>query len=191
MAKTKPEIDRNEKREEILGVARRLFVETGYDASSMSRIAEEAGVAPNTIYWYFADKDALLIAVLNDLLADGMREYEERKKSSPETQLLWLLGKFDSVQGLIATVHARLSTSQALRTWHDNYHLMNEATLRAELARHGMPSADLGPAARVYMFVLEGLFAHPTPNKDRQAIVKWFISALGETIRASTRAGGR
>src|SRR5688572_9824777 len=82
MAKTRPDIDRKEKRDEILGVARRLFVEAGYDVTSMSRIAEESGVAPNTIYWYFADKDALLIAVLNAVIAEGMREYQARKKGS-------------------------------------------------------------------------------------------------------------
>lgn len=184
MAKTRPDIDRKEKRDEILGVARRLFVEAGYEVTSMSRIAEESGVAPNTIYWYFADKDALLIAVLNAVIADGMREYQERKKGSADGQIMWLLGVLESVQSLITTVHARLPASEALRAWHANFHRVAEATLRAEMGARGMPADQLGPAARVYMFVVEGLLAHPAALKDRQATAQWFVSLLGKAARA-------
>ena len=39
-----------EKRAEIVTVARTLFVDAGYDATSMGRLAAAAGVASNTIY---------------------------------------------------------------------------------------------------------------------------------------------
>ena len=42
---------------EIIAAARTLFIETGYEDTSISRLAAAAGVAPNTIYWYFKDKD--------------------------------------------------------------------------------------------------------------------------------------
>ena len=64
--------DREEKRAEIVVAARRLFVEEGYDAASMTRIARDAGVVSNTLYWYFQDKDSILIAVLDAVLADLM-----------------------------------------------------------------------------------------------------------------------
>jgi AcrR family transcriptional regulator len=181
MAKTKSELDRKEKRQEILAVARGLFVEAGYDATSMSRIAEQAGVAPNTIYWYFADKDALLIAVLNGMVSDALSEFARRKEGPLEAQVLWLLGVLEDAQHLIATVHARVPLAETVRTWHTNFHRMLEATLHAELGRYGVASADLPHAARAAMFVIEGLLAHPTTPKERRALVRWLVAMIGRT----------
>ena len=61
MARNKRLQDREEKQKEIMSAARTLFLNEGYEATSMSRIANIAGVAPNTIYWYFKDKDELLV----------------------------------------------------------------------------------------------------------------------------------
>ena len=69
--------DREEKRAELLAAARRLFIENGYEATSMAALAKAAGVAGNTIYWYFADKDDVLIAVLDAVLSDALAEYEQ------------------------------------------------------------------------------------------------------------------
>ena len=62
--RTQPEA---EKRAELISTARALFLSDGYDATPMNRIAREAGVTPNTIYWYFRDKEQLLLAVLDEL----------------------------------------------------------------------------------------------------------------------------
>jgi AcrR family transcriptional regulator len=182
MAKTKTELARSQKELQICTVARRMFVEFGYDVS-VNRIAEEAGVAPNTLYWYFADKDALLIAVLDQILAEGVHEFAARRQGTLESQVVWLLGVLGGVENLIATVHARLALSESLSTWHTNFHRMMEATLFAQLRNHGVPSADLEHAARVAMFVIEGLLAHPSSSKDRRALVRWLISMVPTTAK--------
>lgn len=182
MAKTKNDLGRKEKELEISAVARRMFVETGYEVS-VNRIAEAAGVAPNTLYWYFADKDALLIAVLDQIVAEGAREFVARRQGTLETQVVWLLGVLEGVENLIATVHARLAISESLRTWHTNFHSMVEATLLARLRDHGVPSVDLEYAARVAMFVIEGLLAHPSSTKDRRALIRWLVSTVPMTAQ--------
>ena len=48
----------------ILDSALRLFLELGYGATSMKRIGEEAGVAPNTLYARFPDKEVLFKAIV-------------------------------------------------------------------------------------------------------------------------------
>src|SRR5690242_16975955 len=133
MPRTQLKLDKAEKRAHILAVARRLFAQAGYDATSMGRLAEAAGVAPNTIYWYFADKDALLVAVLEALVAEGLREFRVRRKSSAEDQVMWLLDLLEGAGSIIATVHARVALSDSVRTWHDNFHRMLEAMLQEEL----------------------------------------------------------
>jgi TetR/AcrR family transcriptional regulator, cholesterol catabolism regulator len=176
--KPKAEPERQENKGEILQVARRLFLEKGYGLTTMSHIAAEAGVAPNTIYWYFADKDALLIAVLDALVADAARDFQARLKGSLEGQITWLLGEFDRLHNMITTVHSRASASEALGKWHDNFHRVLEAGLIAALRRHGVREDDLAPASRVLTFVVEGLLVHPSSAKDRRALVRWVVQLV-------------
>lgn len=54
-----------------------LFVEQGYDATTVAQIAERAGVTKSTFFRYFPDKRELLVAgqeTLSRLLADGIAE---------------------------------------------------------------------------------------------------------------------
>jgi len=74
MAKNKRAVDRQLKTDEIVNAAMRLFVERGFDATSMAMIAAEADVAPNTLYWYYPSKDDILVGVLNRLVAAGLSE---------------------------------------------------------------------------------------------------------------------
>lgn len=47
-------------RNRILDAARELFIESGYDAVTMRRIAGKIDYSPTTIYLHFEDKDALI-----------------------------------------------------------------------------------------------------------------------------------
>src|ERR671913_1071568 len=56
-------------REAVLGAARRVADDQGVDHLTMPRLAAELGVTPNALYTYFPDKEALLDALVDDLLA--------------------------------------------------------------------------------------------------------------------------
>ena len=53
--------------EHLLDVATEIFVRLGYNATTLDRIAAEAGVAKRTIYARYADKQALFFAVMRRL----------------------------------------------------------------------------------------------------------------------------
>ena len=54
----------------LIAAARRLFVERGYERSTMRELARAAGVATGTAYGHFPDKSTLLAAALdNDIAA--------------------------------------------------------------------------------------------------------------------------
>jgi AcrR family transcriptional regulator len=61
------EVGAAETRREILRAARRLFAAHGYVGTSLQQIAEESGVAVQTIYSSVGSKAALVLA-LNDLI---------------------------------------------------------------------------------------------------------------------------
>ncbi len=69
-------VPKEQRREELLVAAAQLFVQDGYEAASMSRIAKQAGVTANTLYWYFADKDELLVAVADAYLQALLHEHQ-------------------------------------------------------------------------------------------------------------------
>lgn len=52
------------KRRQILDGARKLFLDLGFDAASMGEIARAAGVSKGTLYVYFADKNHLFEAIV-------------------------------------------------------------------------------------------------------------------------------
>ncbi len=60
------ESEKQELRHAILQAASDLFVERGYEGFSLRQVAERIGYSPTTIYLYFADKDSLIFALLDD-----------------------------------------------------------------------------------------------------------------------------
>jgi len=60
------ETGENRKYRLILEKARALFLQNGFDATSMDTIAREAGVSKATVYVHFAGKDDLLLKLIND-----------------------------------------------------------------------------------------------------------------------------
>lgn len=64
-------------RERLVLAAVDLFTERGYDATTVTEIAERAGVTKSTFFRYFPDKREILVAgqeTLSRLLADGIAE---------------------------------------------------------------------------------------------------------------------
>ena len=55
------------RREQIVRAATRIFAEKGFRRATTREVAREAGVSEGTIYNYFEDKDALLMAILHKL----------------------------------------------------------------------------------------------------------------------------
>ena len=56
-------------REQVLAAARRIADAEGVDRLTMRRLAAELGVLPNALYTYVPDKEALLDALIDGLLA--------------------------------------------------------------------------------------------------------------------------
>lgn len=75
---------RDSNKSKVISVARQLFIEEGVAATSVNRIAKEAGLAPMSVYRYFGSKDNLVMEVWRDALpifyTEFMQRYLERIK---------------------------------------------------------------------------------------------------------------
>jgi AcrR family transcriptional regulator len=64
------------KRERILAAGLRLFANETYQAVTMDRVADAAGVAKGTLYLYFPSKEALYLGILGDGLETVSKRYQ-------------------------------------------------------------------------------------------------------------------
>ena len=72
--KTREEVLRDFRTEEILEAARRVIGETGVAEASVERIAQEAGVAKGTLYLYFKNREVLLANACEQVFAELVRK---------------------------------------------------------------------------------------------------------------------
>ena len=59
-----------EKHQQILQGAMSVFLEQGYEGTSMDKIAKVAGVSKNTIYHHFQDKKGLFFSLIEQVTAE-------------------------------------------------------------------------------------------------------------------------
>lgn len=62
---SKAEVRTQAQRERILWAALSCFVKSGFHAASMATIAETANMSPGLIYRYFDNKDAIILAIID------------------------------------------------------------------------------------------------------------------------------
>jgi AcrR family transcriptional regulator len=65
--------EENSKRRQILDGARNVFLNLGFDGASMGEIARAAGVSKGTLYVYFADKNRLFEAIVEQEMLDQQK----------------------------------------------------------------------------------------------------------------------
>lgn len=170
MPRNKVHQDSAEKRSEIVAAARRLFLDAGYESTSMSAIAAAAEVAANTIYWYFKDKDELLVAVLDAELERGMGELLRTSVTDRTGRLLMVVKQLQQTSHLVATVHSRMLTSPSINAWHDRFHRLSEKLVQSEMLQAGISPKKSKALVKIWVFTVEGLLAHPMSAAEKREI---------------------
>ena len=70
--------------DELLETAARLLTEDGIGAFNTNRLAEEAGVTVPTVYRYFPNKEAVIEALAERLVADWDRWFDDTRLADPQ-----------------------------------------------------------------------------------------------------------
>lgn len=68
--------DGEERRKEILLTARKLFVQKGYDQTSINDILKIIDIAKGTFYYYYSSKEEVLEAIIMDIVSEGAARAE-------------------------------------------------------------------------------------------------------------------
>jgi AcrR family transcriptional regulator len=101
--KTKQQFEeiRQQSKAAIMQAALELFAQRGFDATSISQIAKEAGISKGLMYNYFSSKEELLKAIVSNALTDGkeMTEVLWDESLDPKEQLIRMIrGVVDQVK---------------------------------------------------------------------------------------------
>ena len=122
MPKNRQQIPREERSDELLAVATELFLQHGYDGTTMAAISAAAGVAPANVYWYFPSKDDIFAAVMDRRLGREMRALEhELREVDALSALLRGLSDMRAFRSLHYAMHARMLKSSAVRESHEKF----------------------------------------------------------------------
>jgi AcrR family transcriptional regulator len=86
--------------ERILAAATELFLENGYEKTTVAHVAQLAGVSRATVFWHFSDKAGLFREAFNRLV-DPFRESLERsfEDLDPEKRLHEQISLYQSFTG--------------------------------------------------------------------------------------------
>ncbi|MEV6018154.1 MULTISPECIES: TetR/AcrR family transcriptional regulator [unclassified Streptomyces] len=75
--KKKPQVTATpERRRELLGTAAEVFAEQGYNATTVRRIADEAGMLAGSLYYHFDSKESMLEEILRTFLDELWDGYD-------------------------------------------------------------------------------------------------------------------
>lgn len=179
-----------EKRSSILKAGRAIFLRDGFAAAKMSDIAQEAGVAPGTVYLYFDSKEDLGTAIGEDFfceLSNGFAQVIQKldKPSGIKELVEWALRIGSEERDLLSLIKTQLPQkktdcqdgprSQFLRT-------MAEALERLQANEHAR-HYDAMALASVVMCILQGLimtcvFSSTDTEQMKIAAIKMLQHAL-------------
>jgi AcrR family transcriptional regulator len=77
---------KSETRQHILKAALKRFAHSGYAATSVQQIVNDAKVSKPTLYYYFKDKEALFQALVNEAHDERYRLMREAAAGAPDLQ---------------------------------------------------------------------------------------------------------
>ncbi len=184
--------------EAILDAAAQVFERHGYAAGTTNRIAERAGVSIGSLYQYFPNKDAILVALVHRHIAEGTAALQ------PHLERLHSGARLDDV--LPNMVHAMVAMHALAPSLHRV--LFEETqlppTLRAELDELEDRLVDLAAralaadpysrpvdprlSARIVISAIEGLthrlVLRPPPGASPEVIAR----EITDLVRAYTHA---
>ena len=195
--KTKEEAERTRVR--ILASALALFVKKGYEKTTFNDIAARLKMTKGAIYWHFASKEALLVSLVQEMLAKFQRQLEdqtpkerltfmtvadtmvanaERIVEDPKWMAFFMLMKTQIRWGndSMAKTREELLSSKT----HGPYHAFIRAVENDIAAKRVRPEVDPVAVATVAVSVWDGLV--------QSKIERFLQCELGGTLRRTYEA---
>jgi AcrR family transcriptional regulator len=164
----------------IVEAARRLIDEKGENFTTQE-LVKEAGVALQTFYRYFGSKDELLLAVIEDLIAEAAVQWREQARAvdDPVERLR------SYVTSALATLTAADQDRPANPRFVASEHWRLSAMFPDEIALATKPVTDL-VAADIKDANARGLLHSVDPDRDAWFVTQFVMSVFHQQSFAPT-----
>jgi TetR/AcrR family transcriptional regulator len=200
------------RRQEIIAAARRVFARHGFHKASIKQIAKEANLkSAALIYWYFANKEELLDAVIGDTspaLAQLSEQAEAMMAIDPETLLPMIanlhLSTFDEAENrqlfrlIISEIGQNEIVSQRIAQAAEPVLAFLQQYLARQIELGRLRPHDTQVAARTFMGIIMVYVMHrellPTlgpPLPEPGYYVSEALAIFLEGLQAKEDDGGR
>ena len=174
--RTRTEVEREAKVEEIVDAAARRLRDGGYEALSVAGIARELGIAQNAVYWYFASKDHLFVAALERMLLD-IHARKPPPDRALEKKVLFFVEQLAGMADVRAAMQERARKSEVVAAFTQALDSLWRQML-TNVLRGKVPDDELDEAAATLLATLQGaLLAEHTPA-ERRRIVRFALRKL-------------
>ncbi|MCX4234881.1 TetR/AcrR family transcriptional regulator [Streptomyces ortus] len=184
-------------RERLVMAAVDLFIEQGYDATTVTQIAERAGVTKSTFFRHFPDKRELLVAgqeTLSGLLTEGIAEAPDT--ATPLEAVAAGLVRASGAMGpmnreLAPRVKAAVAASTELQERDVLKSVSLAATMAAALTARGVPGPTADLAGELGILAFKRGFAEWSEGERgaEDALAGYTLAALDELRAASATLG--
>jgi AcrR family transcriptional regulator len=179
-----------EVRARILAAASDLFAAQGYEATTMQQIVKAAGTSIGNVYFYFPDKAALMLALIDELGTQVTTEIDARLVSAPLGRSRFAIAVYIGALAFLKRRElARVAFVEASQPAF-RLALVTRFTARVQAIFETTPQllGGLSPALAAHAWqganyhVLEGVLDRRLPG-DAEAIgrflAQWNVQALG------------
>jgi len=177
MAKTRTQLDREAKMEEILDLAEERLRAEGYEGLSVAAMARRLGLAQNAIYWYFPSKDHLFVAVLRRMLGE-IATRKPRGEVEPRQQILWFADQLEPLSRLRPILRERARQSEVAGEFLDELEALLSRMLSNALRREGVPEGELPLAVEAFRATVEGAYVKGMGKAKRRRILGFVLDRL-------------
>ena len=183
MPANRAQVARDDKVDALVATAQQLFIERGYDGTTMAAIAKQAGVASNVLYWYFDSKDHVFVAAMEQLVGaviDHALTAATRRDGTRDIEagLIALTDQLVFGRSLIAAVHERAPHAPVVAEFHDRVHARYASLLDDELRARQLPAAERRLVIDALSAGVEGLIVHGTPRADARRMIRFLVAKL-------------
>jgi AcrR family transcriptional regulator len=174
--KRRDDIDRDVKTTEILDAATAQLMAGGYDGLSVAALARDLGIAQNAVYWYFATKDALVIAAVERLLIDIVSRKPPASRGL-ENQVLWFVDQLAELGDIRAALAQRAKASVPVAAFVDDMNSRLYQLMRHALEPH-VAARDLDVASQAFLATVQGAYAARLATPARRRVLRYALRKL-------------
>ncbi|MDD6039293.1 MAG: TetR/AcrR family transcriptional regulator [bacterium] len=176
----------DERRKEIIGAARQLFIDKGYDATSTTDIMKAVGIAKGTLYYHFSSKEEILDALIETITDDMVLRARKVASEMSVPVVTRMVGVIKSLRvasngdaDIVETIHLPQNALLHQKSHTETIHKI--CPMMLELVNEGIANGIFHteyPKAAVHMALTYSVVGFDDPSVLDMDIIQGFVYNL-------------